>query len=433
MAHTDEEMRLFTQIAYADLSDAYIRMQGEHPGRSVFTIAELEKYAKKNFPNAELDSLKCLSIEQKNMWTIAAVHDTNDDNGFYGCIIETSPGESVIAFRGSEDLKDPGNLQHDWYEADLKLLNSIQTKQQAEVEVFLKENKRYLKSCDSISLTGHSLGGNLADYGTLVSHKYGFDDKIDQCISFDGPGFSNEFIEAHYNEINHMRKSMKHYKWSLVGNLLFPLPGVEQKICKLKDEVKPWQVLTRHDTKYLEFDADGNVISGKKDYLSMNMDWISKIIDYHYGDISLSSTLILVYSVFNGLKEDFYTFLKTIADGAKTTYKNFKKALERIFGNDKDYLKVNLDRLCYDARDIRNRFETAKRYVNQMFSSVDQLNIMWKGEAHDSYIRKLSKERVAVNKQLLNAEKYVIKIERDRDAYIKCESKALNIVSSIKI
>ena len=47
----------------------------------------------------------------------------------------------------------------------------------------------------SITVTGHSKGGNKAKYITVM------DDSIDRCVSFDGQGFSDEFIEKYSSEI----------------------------------------------------------------------------------------------------------------------------------------------------------------------------------------------------------------------------------------
>ena len=46
-----------------------------------------------------------------------------------------------------------------------------------------------------IIVTGHSKGGNKAQYVTILS------DKINKCISINGQGFSNEFITKYKNEI----------------------------------------------------------------------------------------------------------------------------------------------------------------------------------------------------------------------------------------
>ena len=44
-------------------------------------------------------------------------------------------------------------------------------------------------------MTGHSKGGNKAKYITLM------DDTVDHCVSFDGQGFSDEFMETYSDEI----------------------------------------------------------------------------------------------------------------------------------------------------------------------------------------------------------------------------------------
>ena len=45
----------------------------------------------------------------------------------------------------------------------------------------------------SVFVSGHSQGGNLAQYVTLESSQYG--DYIDKCVSLDGPGFSTTYLE----------------------------------------------------------------------------------------------------------------------------------------------------------------------------------------------------------------------------------------------
>ena len=42
---------------------------------------------------------------------------------------------------------------------------------------------------NNITVTGHFKGGNKAQYVTIVT------DRIGRCVSFDGQGFSKEFLE----------------------------------------------------------------------------------------------------------------------------------------------------------------------------------------------------------------------------------------------
>lgn len=52
-----------------------------------------------------------------------------------------------------------------------------------------------LDGYDSITVSGHSKGGNKAKYITVM------DDSVDRCISFDGQGFSDEFIDKYQDRI----------------------------------------------------------------------------------------------------------------------------------------------------------------------------------------------------------------------------------------
>ena len=136
VSYTDEQMRAFSQIAYADFTKAYEYLQATEGGNS-FSIQQLAETAKQLDPNVNLDMLYCLKDTEMQNWKIAAVHDTNPQNGFYGCIIETGDGNATLAFRGSEGMDNPEGLIHDWLGSDLGLLDSPQTRQHAEVERFL--------------------------------------------------------------------------------------------------------------------------------------------------------------------------------------------------------------------------------------------------------------------------------------------------------
>ncbi|MBR2589508.1 MAG: DUF2974 domain-containing protein [Clostridia bacterium] len=286
MGYSDEEMRLFSQIAYAQLKEGYDALLKENPGKKVFTIAEVKEAAQKAGVSAsQLQSLDCLTPEQMNSWKISAAYDTNNDTGFAACVIETSPGNAAVAFRGSEGMDSLSNVQNDWINGDLRLLNSICTTQQAEVEKFLANNRSLLDGYDSLAMTGHSLGGNLAEYATIVSGKYGLDDNITDCLSLDGPGFSDEFIRAHYDEIQQMCDVMRHARWSFVGTMLNDLPGVDYKYVQV-EENDDWNYpIMRHSTEHLIYDENGNLIEGEQDPLSHITSVVSEGFDHLPGPI----------------------------------------------------------------------------------------------------------------------------------------------------
>lgn len=276
MEYNDLQLRAFSAIAYMNLTNAF---EAKHAGKQgTVPLSELlgEKDKKK---------LRALGIEDSefNQWKIRSIYDRNDENGFYSCIIETSPGSAAVAFRGSESMSKLDNTVNDWIGSDLKLVNSICTQQHGAVRDFFEEEKDILKEYEHLTLTGHSLGGNLAEYGTIISSEYGLDSIIDQCVNLDGPGFSNEFIDKYKLQIEKMKGKMKHYRWSLVGSLLFELPGVEQIDLKVSNDANKldkenYSVLTRHDTKYLETDGK-NFVKGEQEKVALTTSYLSKQLD----------------------------------------------------------------------------------------------------------------------------------------------------------
>lgn len=282
MPYTDRQLRLFSQIAYTDL-DQELKTKQLDEKKDAIPLRELLEGDTKT-----LKKLKALGItdDELDNWKLAATHDQNAENGFYACVIQTSdePLEAAVAFRGSEKMEHLDSALNDWVNADLGLLNSTLTTQQAEARKFLSERKDLLSQYSSLEMTGHSLGGNLAEYATIVSEDYGLDGNISRCVSLDGPGFSDEFIATHRSQIEHMRGKMTHYSWSLVGTLLNRLPGQEDKFLKVSNDANKldedeYNDFSRHDTKFLEVDSNGSFCVGEQDTLSKCTSWLSKQID----------------------------------------------------------------------------------------------------------------------------------------------------------
>lgn len=403
MAYSDKDLRTFTQIAYTDFSDAAeILVKDSDNGNVDCTIANLE--SKTNTPKDGYPYNTTITDDQKQNWKIVSIHDTNAQNGFYACIVETSPGNAVVCFRGSEDMSDPNNLKNDWIYADMGLLNSTCTNQQAEVERFLAANKELLSKYDNITMTGHSLGGNLAEYATIMSYKYGLDTKIKQCVSMDGPGFSDEFIRANREHIANMKGVIKHYRWSFVGNLLFDLPGVEyQDVSINEDEVVKDNgdlkaIFWRHDTKYLKYDENGNLMPGEKDGFACIIVPITKYIEL------------------NNKGNKIVDFTK------------------KITGNSPEvYLKVTISQLLSDADDMSFEIEEILKEVRSVYDDVQALGAMWQGTASDKFATSFGEEYTKINEYLTELKKCVDHVKISAEDYNSCEQQIYSMVESIGV
>ena len=130
------------------------------------------------------------------------------------------PDSAVVAFKGTTGQKE-------WWDNGSGFGLSDTEKQKEALEYI--ENLPY----DSITVTGHSKGGNKAQYVTVLS------DKVERCISMDGQGFSQEFLDRYYAEIEKKGGSITNYylDGDFVSILLFPIPGSAQVCIEGDDSI----------------------------------------------------------------------------------------------------------------------------------------------------------------------------------------------------
>lgn len=290
MAYSDRDLLIATQIAYYDIDPKY-------EGCSLRDILSKDKSIfnklNDNLKNAnsklEIErAQKALSLYKEitspsskyGDWIIKDVNNDNNNSGFYGCLIETDDNSAIVGFRGSESY-NIDQTQKDWVESDFGLLNSEHTGQQDVATEYMNYiNNKY--NYNEYALSGHSLGGNLAVHAGITAPK-SMQDKINQCYSYDGPGFSDEYIKSHMEEIQRFGNKITHYQWSLVGALLNQIPGENFKSIKTRDVVygkNDMNSLTqKHDTCFVEFDEDGNVIPGEMDNFAKTIGKLSRNID----------------------------------------------------------------------------------------------------------------------------------------------------------
>lgn len=103
---------------------------------------------------------------------------------------------------------------------------------------------------NNMTVTGHSKGGNKAQYVTIVT------DRIAKCVSYDGQGFSEEFLEQYKDEIAKKSQSIVSISASddYVNCLLYPIAGTRIYI----DTEDQENFLHYHKPNIL-FDQNGNL------------------------------------------------------------------------------------------------------------------------------------------------------------------------------
>lgn len=294
MNYSDKDLLVATQIAYFDItkdmlqdSDTGQLREILNENKSILTgIQDALDNAKTELERTRFEEKLKLYNEivkegsEYGDWVIKSVKDDNSNTGFYGCLIETSKDSAIVGFRGSEDASGD-QFEKDWVNADLRLLNNTLTDQQAVASEFMEEiNNTY--HYNNYATSGHSLGGNLSIHATLSAP----DDmqyKITQCKSYDGPGYSAEYLELYKNEITKMAKVIDHYQWSLVGALLYQVPGSNYQSILTKESVynnyNLEALVQKHDTSFVSLDENGNVQKGEMDRFAQSMGELSRNIE----------------------------------------------------------------------------------------------------------------------------------------------------------
>lgn len=429
MASSDRDLTVATQIAYMDFKVPKTQI-------NKYTLRELMQMDRQNpeglynQQQAEIDRCKAsgdtagLKMAQDKMniyneilsndskygdWRIVDIEDQNSENGFYGCLIETGDKEAIVGFRGSENMKDPSNLLNDWIDADVGLLNSTETRQQeAATQYMNKIAEKYGDEYDSFELTGHSLGGNLAAHATITAPDE-IKGKIVRTLSIDGPGFSDEYIRAHSDEIDEMSGLIDHYQYSLVGALLNPLPGEHFRTIQTTEDAEN-EPFNRHSTAYIKFDKNGEVSDGEMDDLAAKMNGVSNYADDEsswggiFGALQILPLLIIDggYAFVTGGEDAVWNFFRDYS----TDYSRYRK--NNIAG--KADFKIQPVILSNAAEEIGNYSSQIDNMSENLRSIKNEMSLVLKAASLftlcfklNKYIRDLEKEKSKMDRMMTAA------------------------------
>ncbi len=144
------------------------------------------------------------------------------DCGFAACVVETSPGVAVVAFRGSEPLGKPQYI-NDWHN-NSQTAYMEENAQEKAAKKYITDLEGKLEHIGKLYITGHSLGGHLALYASF-NIPPGLEEKLVSATTFAAPGFNKETIDRYQDVIDRLiaEGKMKEYQNYLdpVGSLLY--------------------------------------------------------------------------------------------------------------------------------------------------------------------------------------------------------------------
>ncbi len=188
------EMMILSQLAYKEPNASSINNGNGKIYLSEFIEANYD-YLAKNVGEDVRESLDSLyakvSGENESDYTIVKSSSGKYGVGFYAFAVQGPDDDTVtVAARGSESETVKDVVQDFVVQDFIGVGVLVEGPQNMEMNNFMEDLEGY----DSVYLTGHSLGGNLA-----VSGAVGFEDtdKIKGVYTFNSPGQNYAFCETH--------------------------------------------------------------------------------------------------------------------------------------------------------------------------------------------------------------------------------------------
>ena len=395
MSYTDAEMMMATQIAYLDVKgngrnsstknmgdivDAVLQKYGTYDRTTgTYTMKEgVTGGAKAQFETAQniLTLSKQNNVVSWRHWKVVDSCNNQNSSGYYGCLIDTGDGNAIIGCRGSESYDD--QTFKDWGMADLGRLNNEQTAQQADAAAYMNYLYReYGNDYEQYSFTGHSLGGSLATHAAITAPE-GMQDRIDTVISFDGPGFSNEYLAKHAKQIERVRDKLNHYEYSWVGTLLLQPQGIRNMVIKAHDDNSTTDIfsifkaqLFRHATNNVEFDKNGNIMPGEQGVLQKLMGPVSIAMELMPEELL---PMFLIPYVMTGLGAYFISVADQIKQQFDEIVQNVKQKTNDLFQSYMNFVVSGDYEVCTsDICALTESLETIQQRLNGIAGEVEEI------------------------------------------------------------
>lgn len=201
MALTTEQLLLINNLIYSrNPSMCGNSPQTSYEGRTVGDMINnmTEQSAKLNADGTSSAAEWTRMIEQvrsdpqlMNMRIVNTELDSST-NDAHALLVDPSTNEAVVVFRGTGSGEWRDNFLAG---STMKNGGSDPTISPQQQKALDYVSSLKLEQYDSVTVTGHSKGGNKAKICALLCRE------VDNCVSFDGQGFSDEFVSAHQGDI----------------------------------------------------------------------------------------------------------------------------------------------------------------------------------------------------------------------------------------
>lgn len=454
----DIELSELSNISYLDmkgqLKDMYDAGKLTMGKISDFYLSDEGKYFEKDNiqDQAIIAALKKYQNPPYSEYKVVDYENNNGTDGLVCIAVETIDGNIVVASRGSEtpDENSGGLLgMEDWLD-NLRSAIEIETLQQAQAKAFI-DRVGAMESCKSISITGHSKGGNNALYALIMANPE-VREKIINCVTFNAPGFNDDFIKENKDIIDMLVKAgiIKEYQGSgdlvseIMNNLSNPIiiQQMDWKNKVLIDDHYIYAMMLNGDGTGFVIDPNGkkslipkivnsivnNLLGNLSDEeVDSVIELVSKIMDnkdYSIGNIldllkesdvsDETIKVILLYVAASGVIEwaiDFDRKMNERVDNVLGLLKDVKGFVVNNLEKAKDYVASNLKNL-EDSIVKFGKDSVRKIFGGPIDLSISNLVLHGKSTVIGNFIySSFTDKKFIVNTDIIKSELRVYKVE----------------------
>ena len=221
---TNEELLLLDTLIYSDYA------------KNGKKVSEIIKQAEKDLKAGKLKTSS--DIISKKDWEktfkqiknsnlndyVVTNYENNEATGMRAaCFVDdaNNPSDVNVVFRGTTS-------DGEWHDNGQGMYMSDTPEQIASAEYINNLPEKY---GNNLTVSGHSKGGNRAQYVTITT------DRVERCVSYDGQGFSKQFVDKYNDKIMDRKSRIKSISAEndMVNTLLQPIAG-ERIYIKTKDQ-----------------------------------------------------------------------------------------------------------------------------------------------------------------------------------------------------
>ncbi len=213
MAFTADQLLLLNTLSYLSIDNVYKPQEGMTVAEFIAPILASEDTLASLAGDAQTagDIVHTLNRirNDPSLMEMEFSHVSQSEGGANRFVLTTPEGagarEAVVVLEGTTG---GGEWRDDALGgAATDQADGVSTEVQVKTQEWYRsdEVQQILNDCDHVTVTGHSKGGNEAKYLTVLN------DDIDACVSFDGQGFSDEFMNRYRDQIARRQDIIDNY------------------------------------------------------------------------------------------------------------------------------------------------------------------------------------------------------------------------------